>query len=291
MRQFGVLSHLRRARGRAGCANHDDLCVGLHSADHGPGVRVGAVTDAPNLDAALARLDTLSFSKEPDPERPAWGLQRAADDLGVRGKPRRSVSSTEGEWESARTRPIRGVSHLKVEVWLGAVAGVSTPCHGDADAHRLPWLHLHAAALQVRQQHERTAGADVDHHVVPGQTSGSTAGSLPLSQHVGHQSELRATGLMVGLSVVDECDPAGGGGTNRASEADVDLRRFGRDESSPRAGSRSSLLVHRNEIDGVGGPQGIGAVTRHPVGRAVLHPAQSGQRNRQDDGVRRKLIG
>jgi len=219
---------------------------------------------------------------------PAW---LAADDLGVRGKPGRSVSSTEREGESARVRPIRGVSHLKVEVWLGAVAGVATPCHGDADAHRLPWLHLHAAALQVRQQHERTAGANVDHHVVPGQTRGSTAGTLPLSQHVWHQSKLRATGRMVGLAVVDEGNPAGGGSQDRASEADVDLRRFGRDESSPRPGSRSSLLVHRNEIDGVGGPQGIGTVAWHPAGRAVLHPAQAWERNRQDDWVRRTLIG
>ncbi len=77
-----------------------------------------------------------------------------------------------------------------MEVGLGAVAGVPTQRDRNACADWLPGLHSHAAALQVRQQHERTVGANGDHHVIAGQTRSSTLGSSRLSQHVRHQAGL-----------------------------------------------------------------------------------------------------
>lgn len=155
---------------------------------------------------------------------------------------------------------------------FGAVPRVPTPSEWEPLIDLLPRLDLHAAALQMRQQQERPVGADVEHHVVAGQADGSAFGSARLTQHVGHQDDLRAAGIVVRLAVVDEDYPAGSGSQDRAPEPDEDVRRLSRKESSPGPGSGPAPLVHRNEVDRVGGPERIGAVARHPVGWAVLHP-------------------
>jgi hypothetical protein len=138
-----------------------------------------------------------------------------------------------------------------VEVRLGAVARVPTPTHSDAEPDQLPGLHLKAAPLQVRQQHERATGADGDHHVVTGQAGGTLLGSARLSQRVRHQGDLGATGLVVGLAVVREDNRARRGSQDRASEPDEDLRWLGGDEPSPGPRGRTSVLIHRNEVDRV----------------------------------------
>jgi hypothetical protein len=80
----------------------------------------------------------------------------------------------------------------------------------------------------MSQQHERTVGADSDHHMVTGKTRCSKPSASPLSQHVGDEDELRPAGLMVGLAIVDEPDiragtPTGIGGSSFKHERDEAL--------------------------------------------------------------------
>jgi len=72
-----------------------------------------------------------------------------------------------------------------------------------------------------------------------------------------HQGELGAAGLMAELAVVDECDPAGGGSQDRASEPDEDLRRFGGDEPSPRPGGLVTCRPPSQDLVAEVGPSGV----------------------------------
>jgi hypothetical protein len=78
--------------------------------------------------------------------------------------------------------------------------------------------------LQMRQQHERTVGAESDHHMVSSETGRSQPGSSRLSQHVRDEGQLGTACLMVGLLIVDEFDRAGHGSQKPASKPDKDLR-------------------------------------------------------------------
>ncbi len=148
----------------------------------------------------------------------------ARHDLGVGGHPRGPVCSTEGEGQSASPSPVGGVTDLQVEVGLGAVARVATPSYLVAHLDSLAPFCLHTASLQMGEQHVRAFGSNADHHVVPGESDGAAARSSPLSQHVGDEGEGRASGRVIGLTVVDEHDPAGHRSEDGAAEPHEDLR-------------------------------------------------------------------
>ncbi len=196
-----------------------------------------------------------------------------ANDVRVCRNPRRPVAAAEGERNSARSDPVGGITHLQVNVGLSAVARVPATSHRAPCADALPRLHLDAAMLQMRQQHKWAVGSHGDHHVISGEATGPEPGSLRLSQQVGHESDQGAPGLVVGFAIVDDFDSAGDWGEHRTSESDEDLWWLGEDQAAPRPRRRPAVLVDRHQVDRVGGSERIGAVARHPVGRAVLHAA------------------
>ncbi len=63
-------------------------------------------------------------------------------------------------------RPVEAVRRLDVHVRLSAVPGIAARADRVARSHRITHPYANRAALEVREQHERSTGAHRDHHVV-----------------------------------------------------------------------------------------------------------------------------
>jgi hypothetical protein len=121
----------------------------------------------------------------------------------------------------------------------------------------------------VSHQDEGSARAERDHHMIAGNGRDTCPDPLGLTECVVHESDLGPSRGMIQLTVMRSNDCPTGRRQDGFAEATEHLGRLDGEDGPPCPRSRSTAAVDRDEVDGIGDPEGMRSMAGYPSGWTV----------------------